>query len=194
MSSENVEKRQVCPSCGARNEGKTAYCAYCGTMLPKVQSVEGATEGVIAIKLPGERIAFKRISVGLVLFLSIITLGVYPAFWVFLRRNSFNQLKVSEKIQDWLALLPLILWGVSFVLGANEGEGEQILALLSFVTWVFLSFKMRKMLREYVAGFADEEALKSVARSGIMTFFFLIFYIQYHINRLIDIGVFKRAN
>jgi F0F1-type ATP synthase assembly protein I len=119
---------------------------------------------------------------------------VYPAFWVFLRRNSFNQLKVSEKIQDWLALLPLILWGVSFVLGANEGEGEQILALLSFVTWVFLSFKMRKMLREYVAGFADEEALKSVARSGIMTFFFLIFYIQYHINRLIDIGVFKRAN
>ncbi|WP_286953386.1 MULTISPECIES: DUF4234 domain-containing protein [Aminobacterium] len=185
MAADTVERELSCVSCGAVNEPGSKYCAYCGTLL-QVKHIFPAVEKA--------KVSFKRVSVGFVLFLTIVTLGFYQALWAFFRRKAFNQLNVSERISDWFALMPLVLLVASFAVSGNESDLERILGIATWILWIVLAFKMRRMLREYVAGFADKDFLLNVAPSSVMTFFFTFFYIQYHINRLIDIGVFKRAN
>ncbi len=194
MAADNVERELTCASCGANNEPGSTYCAYCGTLLPekKIEKESVSSTVFTPVSISGEKIAFKRVSVGIAVLFTILTFGIYPVVWVLLRKKAFNELKGTEKIAGWLASLPLILWGLSIAIQNPEIQG--IMRIASWITWIILAFKMRKMLREYIASFGDEDVLPNIAPSKIMTFFFTFFYIQYHINRLIDIGVFKRAN
>ena len=51
------------------------------------------------------------------------------------------------------------------------------------VILIILSFKVRRILREHLEGHR-EEAEGKIELSGLATFFFQIYYLQYRINRL----------
>lgn len=194
-----------CRSCGAENPPESTYCAYCGSLLPAgpEEQTEPERDGTppdravpIGDRFGASRASFKRIGLIWFILLSIITLGIYPACWVILRRKDFNALNGTEKIADWAAFLPLGLVLLFLFLGTTltEGQGGEVFNLLSFAVWIWLAFKMRRILRDHVAAVAPDYAENNVAPSALWTVIFTLFYIQHQINRLIDVDILRRRN
>lgn len=204
MNPEIPSRPLQCRSCGAENAPDSAYCAYCGNLLPAEERPEaddggaGTKDGVSPIgdRFAGPKIGFKRIGIFKFVIFSILTLGIYPACWIFLRRRQINALASTEKLSDFVAFLPLGLTLISLLFGMSlEGEDSpDWMSLISFALWIWIAFRMRRMLRDHVAGIAPDYAEGNVAPSKLWTFLFTCFYIQHHINRLIDVDILRRTN
>lgn len=138
----------------------------------------------------------KRVSLLMMVFLSLITLGIYGAYWIYSRRKSFNAMG-SAQVGEVLGTAPLILSFLSLGFSMRSaiipiwgGAAEGLTSLGAAVMMIVACFRYRSSLREYVrAREVSPLAADSVARSGIMTFFFGALYLQYHLNRLMDAGL-----
>ncbi|QTX32223.1 DUF4234 domain-containing protein [Aminithiophilus ramosus] len=194
----------ACRSCGADNPADSTYCAYCGSLLPRPEKEEAQRPddregsvgaGPIGRRFSAPKAGFKRISVAWFLVLSVVTLGIYPSLWVFLRRRDFNSLSSTEKLSDVVAVLPLGVTLLAFATGSSLGEnGQGGINLVCLGLWIWIAFKMRTMLRDHVAGIAPDYAATNVAPSPLWTVLFTSAYIQHQINRLIDADILRRTN
>jgi len=125
-------------------------------------------------------------SVWAMLGLAIITGGIYLAVWFWTRRTAFNRLKHYEKINYMIALLFLISNIILVALlipsiclegtpaGKNIDDFSRILNLFVVLTMILQAFKIRRILSAHYG----------IKLSGIATFIFSFYYIQYKINRL----------
>jgi hypothetical protein len=141
----------------------------------------------------------KRRSVWLVILFTFITFGLYYLIWFFRRRPGLNRLNSPRKLELWPLLSVLALWAVQLVVGIVAGErpveevfgGGVAIALLVFqfavgITMIVQCFKIKDMIEDHAAPPADSGMFaEHVQLSGIMTFFFSIFYLQWAINRYI---------
>ncbi len=153
-----------------------------------------------------EKIPEKK-SVVLLLFLSIITLGIYPYFWYLKRVPELNNLETNSKAKKGLALSGVILVFLMFILSftlsflgstnldnLDNLEFDEIptevlvifivlatVMVLCFVITISLAFNVRKVLNEAIVNKGE-----NVKISGIYTLFFNMLYLQYEINRIID--------
>lgn len=205
MDKERPVRPVSCPSCGADNPSTSTYCAYCGTLLPSQeeertepsgssQPSRGGT-GPIGERFDAPKVGFKRTPLALFILLAIVTFGIYPSFWVYLRRKSFNALSSTERFSDLVALLPLGVLILSGFISASLSEGGQAwISAVSYGLWIWIAFKMRTMLRDHVATLSPSYAETNVAPSALLTFFFTVFYIQHQINGLIDVDILRRTN
>ena len=154
----------------------------------------------------GENIPQKK-SVLILVLLSIVTLGVYPAFWYFKRVPEIDNLGTDSKLKKWFALTAVslaFLFLISLitlsVISFINYDGEIALSLedvptsylIGFVvfagvgifyliTMIMISFNVRKILNEALVNKEEE-----VKVSGFYTFFFNFLYLQYEINRITD--------
>lgn len=127
---------------------------------------------------------FTRFSAWGVFGLSIVTLGIYPIYWMVTRSKIINN-NVKEPISTALINANIAIYAVNFVLSfIAEAVGPQVVLLSSLISIVYMVvyliwlFKMRSKIEEIMG--------KSGALSGIMTFFFNVLYFQYKINEAID--------
>jgi cellobiose-specific phosphotransferase system component IIC len=135
--------------------------------------------------------------------LLILTLGIYYPVWFFRRRPGLNRLDSSRK----LALWPLLLFAGDFVLEVVAAilAGDQTVAqafgsqvvlvmqLLQFsigILMIIQCFAIKDIIEEHAMGPDDDSGEPNLFKphvklSGLMTFFFSIFYLQHAINKYV---------
>jgi Domain of unknown function (DUF4234) len=135
----------------------------------------------------------------MILFL-IITFGLYYPVWWFRRRPGLNRLNSPKKLAAWPLLVMAALWVFQFGLGLVEGlrPGAEVIGaggrlfmsiaqLAVGILMIVQSFKIKDMIEDHASPDAESGPMfvDHVQLSGIMTFFFSIFYLQWAINRYV---------
>ncbi|PYV11776.1 MAG: hypothetical protein DMG23_03280, partial [Acidobacteria bacterium] len=165
-----------------------------------VEALEDTAPGVD--KAPriatGAGVQLEETRVWVVIFLSILTFGLYFPIWFLTRREAINQLKSRQKI-GWGMLAFLLLLQiadvVALIVSARAGLSMEEPDVFAFGAWIVIliqSFKVRQILLDHFSAqesgpFSGTISLqRDVSLSGVATFFFHIFYLQYKINRLLE--------
>jgi hypothetical protein len=145
-------------------------------------------------------------SVWFIVFLSIITFGIYNAFWYLNRKKEFENLNTEKKLNKSLIIIFLIISIISALFTSikiNDSEINPlakiiqnitiqissinipilviIIGLLSTIIILVLAFRTRTILNETLQ---KKKGTRKV--SGFFTFIFNLFYLQYEINRIIE--------
>ncbi|HLG55261.1 MAG TPA: DUF4234 domain-containing protein [Vicinamibacterales bacterium] len=131
----------------------------------------------------------------------VLTLGIYYLVWFFRRRTALNQLNSPRKLRLWplLAFTADFVLEIGFTLAAGDETievafGAPVAMLLTLVrlavgiVMIWQCFIIKDIIEDHVAP-ADAGLqpmfVERVKLSGLATFFFSIFYLQYAINRYI---------
>ena len=131
----------------------------------------------------------KRNPTILYIIFTVITLTIYPLFWVFSRKKILNQLtesKITESLPAFFVITSILS---AFLQGYGETQldGESAIALsglfqlISFVLMVVIAFQMKKVLEE----FSVNNEMK-ISYNGFLTFLLSFMYINYKLNENID--------
>ena len=144
-------------------------------------------------------IGLKRRSVIVMIALSVLTLGLYYSIWFLRRREALNRLDSPRKLRQWPFVVAIVWFVFQFLLGvANGVAGQQVIGdgaatLLTVVRlgvgvlMVVQCFFTKDILEDHFAGPGDQVTTpmfaETIQLSGVMTFIFQIFYLQYAINR-----------
>jgi hypothetical protein len=139
----------------------------------------------------------KNTPVILTMFLTLITAGIYYPCWFLTRRCQINKLHSREKLSNGLFILGIVIYSISLLPGILEGiqeangttefltiaEGldsvDEFLILFVGIIMVIQSFKVKRILRDHF----DDYLRRNVSLSGLATFFFGIYYLQYKMNK-----------
>ena len=144
----------------------------------------------------------KRRSVILRVLFFFVTVGLYLPIWFLRRRAALNRLDSPRKLRRWPFVIALVWFAFQFVLGTitgsaplekSIGSAAAILFAVSRaavgILMIVQSFFTKDILEDHLAGPDDQVPhrlfAETVKLSGVMTFFFQIFYLQYSINRYI---------
>ena len=150
----------------------------------------------------------KRRRVITMIVFSMVTFGSYYPIWFLRRRAALNRLDSPRKLRLWPFVIIMAWFVAQFILGIATGIaasitggpatprqvfGEGTVLLLNLfqlavaILLVVQSFFTKDILEDHLAGPGDQVPnpllVDSVKLSGVMTFFFQIFYLQYVINR-----------
>jgi heme A synthase len=141
----------------------------------------------------------KHRSLWLMIVFLLISFGVYYLIWFFRRRPGLNRLDSPLKLPMWPLLLAAALFGVQFVLGLVAGASSKpvpevigpigsgaltLLQLFVGITMLIQCFRIRDIIQDHATPprDPDQRFVEQVQLSGVMTFFFSIFYLQWAIN------------
>ena len=144
----------------------------------------------------------KRRSVVLMIVLSIVTFGLYYPIWFLRRRAALNRLDSPRKLRLWPFVIVIAWFVFQFIVGIAAGSAppEQtsgagaalllnVVQLAVGILMVVQSFFTKDILEDHLVGPGDRVPnplfVDTVKLSGVMTFLFQIFYLQYVINRYI---------
>lgn len=129
---------------------------------------------------------FKRFSAWGVFGLTIITLGIYPIYWLYSRASVINTIH-EDKISGGLLVSLVLITIMSFFTGFVEDKPEFALAnlivtVLYLVITLTVLFKIRNRLQVIMS-----DSHKSIYNlNPFLTFFLTTIYLQYKINERID--------
>jgi hypothetical protein len=146
----------------------------------------------------------KRRSVLLMIVLTLVTIGLYYPIWFLRRRPALNRLDSPRKLRLWPFAVFTAWFVFQFMVGfaaalrprgqVTGGEASLLFNLLQLginILMLVQSFFTKDILEDHLAGPGDDVPnplfVDSVKLSGVMTFFFQIFYLQYVINRYIAV-------
>lgn len=138
---------------------------------------------------------FSRMSTPVVVILCFVTLGIYVPIWYLIQRRALNELASIRKIGVGMPIVALVLFCISTMMmplqmleiladdevGAKGIEMmENLINMGGSVLVLITAFNVRRILDDHFHLYLD----LPVQLSGIATFFFTIFYLQYKINDL----------
>ena len=150
----------------------------------------------------------KKKNVTLIVLLSVITLGIYPYIWYIKRVKEFNNLQTDTKAKKSVPVISLVLMIFVFIgiasiatilkikydeLSVATGISDiptyfiiifisvVVIVLILWILRLMMSFKYAKILNE-----ALNNKGSNIKISGILTFLFKTFYLQYEINKIIN--------
>ena len=124
----------------------------------------------------------------LMIFLTIITYGIYIPVWFLKRKNAFNNLNSKEKISNGPIIFVLVIFVISAILlipsvlfmeteiGTMVDGIDSIINLVGGITILVMSFKVRRIMNEHY----------KTKLSGVATLFFTFLYLQYKVNRFLE--------
>ena len=150
--------------------------------------------------LPTDSHGLKRRSVLVMIVFVIITFGLYYPVWWFRRRPGLNRLNSPHKLALWPLLLMAGLFALQFglafvtagappveVIGEAGVWADLLFRLGVGVVMLVQAFKIKDIIEEHASSETDTGTMFAdrVTLSGLMTFFFSIFYLQWAINRYV---------
>lgn len=129
---------------------------------------------------------FKRFSAWWVFGLTILTLGIYPYYWMYSRAKTINSLH-QDKISSVLMFIFLVVVALSYASGFLGDSQAAVLAglaitLLYLMLYLMVLFKIRNRLLGIMNGSSNREH----KLGPVLTFFFYAIYLQYKINECRD--------
>ena len=182
---------------GYSNFGYTEAGFSIATFLSLILTISIMTNGLfLIIKKENE---FKKRSVISIIFFNCITLGIYSFVWFYKQKEVVSNLKTVYQPNNSLIniyLIFVLLYMMIYIpsqfalriFATNLSSFNIIIATSSFiiafsffVLAIVISFQFKKALEDYFT----EELKESVKFSKLATFFFVFYYLQYKINRLI---------
>ncbi|HEX6162302.1 MAG TPA: DUF4234 domain-containing protein, partial [Vicinamibacterales bacterium] len=128
----------------------------------------------------------------------ILTFGIYFLIWWFRRRPGLNRLNSPRKLALWPLLSVIALYVVQFVAAfIEEAAGGEVnpaidlsvtlVQLFVGITMIVQAFRAKEIIEDHAR--PDPESGRTfgteVKLSGLMTFFFSIFYLQWAINNYV---------
>ena len=145
---------------------------------------------------------FKKVNIALMVLLTLITFGIYNAYWYLSRKNDINKLSSSNKVSSGFFIFAIVLQSISLILsllsGFLEGIGESLnqyailllarqmksfdpyINIILFIIFVFSAFKVKRIFQDHLSDITGSP----YPFSALATFFFQIWYLQYKVNRL----------
>jgi hypothetical protein len=134
----------------------------------------------------------------LVLLIGVFTCGLFPLVWMFVQAAWMRKVNPNSKalfyyIAAFVVYAVMIAADIAMFASANNGTPSPAISgvlavsgLASCVLFLVAIFTMRSDMEEHFTG---PEPI-GLSLSGVMTFFFSIYYFQYHFSRINEI---KRA-
>jgi hypothetical protein len=112
----------------------------------------------------------------LVLLIGVFTCGLFLSAWLIVEALWIRKIK-----PDSIAFL-FVIFGVAFayINRADPNPLGQLMSLLCVILYLVGVFRMRSDLEEY---YNSLEPI-NLQLSGVMTFFFALYYFQYHFSRI----------
>ena len=160
-----------------------------GTVYGGGTAYDGSTAGfgVQALPMQGNPIVPPDFHWGLVLLIGICTCGLFFSAWMIVEAVFVRKIKPESKGLMFviIAVAGSYLGGFAngFISVLNHTNPQPLGHLITFIfAIVFLvaAFQMRSDLEEY---YNTTEPI-NLQLSGVMTFFFAIFYFQHHLSRI----------
>jgi cellobiose-specific phosphotransferase system component IIC len=153
------------------------------------------------VAAPVTQSGLKKRRVVVMIFLLFVTIGIYYPVWFFRRRAGLNRLDSPRKLALWPLVLFASFFALQVVLGfvageqtaaqAFGGEMELVLSVLQLAIGILMivqCFAVKDIIEDHAQGPEGEERglfRPQVKLSGLMTFFFSIFYLQWAINKYV---------
>jgi Domain of unknown function (DUF4234) len=145
---------------------------------------------------PKRAILWRR-NVFVMIVFTFITFGLYYPVWFFRRRTALNRLDSPRKIQAWPFVLLLLSFANRLIVAMVFGERlaieapavDLLFSVLQFAIAILIvvqCFFIKDIVEDHLAGPGDtllSGVSASKRLSGLMTFFFSIYYLQHVINR-----------
>jgi hypothetical protein len=140
----------------------------------------------------------KRRRVIVMIVFLILTFGIYYLVWFLRRRAGLNRLNSSRKLQLWPLLVLAAYYAMAFAIGVATAEEPteavssttavllRLTDLLVGVMMIWQCFIIKDILEDHLTPEDDGSRAMFTERvqlSGLMTFIFGIFYLQYSINK-----------
>ena len=138
----------------------------------------------------------KKTSIILMIILTFITAGIYWPIWFMTRRKAINGMQAKEKLGSGVFVLAIVLFVISLLVALGAGVlerlgGELLLAkgletfsgvvhAIAAAAVLVQSFKVRRIFDEHF----NVHGQQGIAFSRVATFFFILYYLQYKINRM----------
>lgn len=118
--------------------------------------------------------------------LTIVTIGIYPVYWMYSRAriiNTFHDKKISP-VFLYSLVVAVIASTATVFFGTSEAEvlASSVIGIVYFVIYLIVLFKIRNRLQEIV----NQSSEKRYKINIVLTFFFYVIYLQYKINECID--------
>lgn len=125
---------------------------------------------------------------GVVLLLAIVTCGIFAWVWVFVQAAWMKKVAPASKALLYYGIavgLILLASGLNVYQATESLPRSGIGALFNVVGWVMwlvASFNMKSSIEEH---FSTADPMPSaMSLSGVMTFFFNVYYFQYHFTKI----------
>jgi hypothetical protein len=119
----------------------------------------------------------------IVLLLGIVTCGIFLWVWAIVQANWVRKVQPASKgMVLWsFAILLSLVNGVLSAVPDNAGKGFGAIArLAAAILWIAGSFSMKSSIEEH---YNTAEPI-GLELNGVMTFFFNVFYFQYHFTKI----------
>jgi hypothetical protein len=146
---------------------------------------------IVADPAPASYGDFRRISTWWIVPLSIITLWVYPSYWLYSRVKTLNALSRTDAIPEGLPLAGLLLNGATLIVALVNEAWPTLIGMPLIALFVKLAFFIVNLVcvfsfRDELHDHPTEHSERSYHLSGLATFFLQVLYLNYKLNQRID--------
>jgi len=173
-----------CSKCGKENPDEAVFCNACGNRLVTQAPIDQEISGTLSPSTP----ELKKMNVLLLIFLTVITLGIYIPIWFLKRRKAINTLQSKKKLGSTVFIFNIALQSINLLyflisltgeLPEMSREVERVIDALIAIPLLVQSFKVRRIFHDHFSLY-----FKGGPRlSGLATWFLQIFYLQHKINK-----------
>jgi hypothetical protein len=130
---------------------------------------------------------------GVCVLLAFLTCGIFSIVWIMVQAVWVKKIQPASKAVTYFGMV-IGLWVLSMVLSVSKGISaarsghadnslaavQGLISLAYVIVWIVGAFNMRDSIEEH---FNSAEPI-GLRLSGVMTFFFNVFYFQYHFTRI----------
>ena len=126
---------------------------------------------------------------GILILLAVLTCGIFGWVWAFIQAAWVKKVQPESKALLYYGIavgLFVLTFGGAFMAGVqgHAGTGREpvflLLRLGGGIMWLVAAFNMRGSIEDH---FNSVEPI-GLSLNGVMTFFFSIYYFQYHFTRI----------
>jgi len=126
---------------------------------------------------------------GILILLGVLTCGIFGWVWAFIQAAWVKKVQPESKALLYYGIavgLFVLMFGGAFMAGVQgqAGAGREPVSLLfrlgGGIMWLVAAFNMRSSIEDH---FNSAEPI-GLSMNGVMTFFFSIYYFQYHFTRI----------
>ena len=146
---------------------------------------------IVADPAPASYGDFPRISTWWIIPLWVITLGLYPSYWLYSRVKTLNALSSTEVIPKGLPLAGLLLNAGNVIAAFVNTAYPDLIGIPLIVIFVKLAFFIVNLVcvfsfRDELDEHPTEYSERSYHLSGLATFFLQVLYLNYKLNQRMD--------
>jgi len=130
---------------------------------------------------------------GICVLLGVVTCGIFSVVWLMVQAVWIKKVQPASKAVLYVSII-IGLWILSFTVtifqtASTAGTGsadpgakgiEALINLAFVILWIVTAFNMRSSIEEH---FNTSEPI-GLSLSGVMTFFFNVYYFQYHFTQI----------